>query len=60
MKASVEELSKTGANKVNVGVTITVMAVPEDGDQIDSLIDAARKNVSGHRKSPSSSSESVH
>jgi hypothetical protein len=50
MKGSVQQLGGTATGKVAVNVSLAVVAAPEDGNRIDTLVDAARRRLSPRSK----------
>ncbi len=63
MRTSLHQATSLHSHSVAVNVTMTVVAAPEDGTRIDSLVDTARQNLRERRNHPpptSSSSESIH
>jgi diguanylate cyclase (GGDEF)-like protein len=60
MRASIHQINSVATTKTPLNVTMSVVAVPEDGTTIDVLVDAARRNPPGRRRGSLSSSESIH
>jgi diguanylate cyclase (GGDEF)-like protein/putative nucleotidyltransferase with HDIG domain len=60
MRESIQQVNSLGTSKTRLNVTMSVVAAPEDGTRIDVLVDAARRNIPGRKRGPSSSSESIH